>query len=316
MRSIIKSSLGGEIEDFFQSFEKEPEASASLAQVHRATLLDGQEVAVKIKYPRVKNFINVDLKIHDFISNLYARKKRDFNINPTTRKQIYKNLKSELNFLNEAKNAIRCKENLKSENIYVYVPYIYENLCATNILTMEYIDGIKINDVDAIERNGWNKTEIADTIIRTMSNQIFKYGFVHADPHPGNIFLRESRLDKHHFEVVLLDHGLYADVDDDLRLKFAEFWVSIVNEDGEKLEQICNDWGIAHPDLFANLMSLQSYDGVNLDCLLLQDIVGQSGSDDGDGGKNPATYVIEESLLSSVRNHLFLFIFKYLYLFT
>lgn len=176
---------------------------------------------------------------------------------------------------------------------------------------MEYIEGYKINDSQEIERNGWNKAEIANIIIHTFSDQIFKFGFVHADPHPGNVFIRSSPKNKNQFQIVLLDHGLYSKINDELRLKFAEFWVAVVNEDNEKIKKLCEDWKIVHHDLFASLMMLQSYDGVNLDCLLLQDILSQSSSGDGDDeDSNPISMVIDESHLSKVKIFCFLFLMQ------
>jgi len=300
VRYVIKKSFGDNVENLFQSFETEPVAAASLAQVHKAVLFDGTRVAVKIKYPKVTHFMNIDLYMHDLFSNWYGRVQPEYKINPKSKEHIYKQFKKELDFVNEAQNMKRCEKNSRKMKM-LYVPFVVDKLVANDVLTMEYIDGYKVNDLKAIEQHGWDKTEIAKTILAGLADQIFIHGFVHADPHPGNIFIRPLEDDPKQCQVVLLDHGLYAEIDDDFRMKFSTFWKHVVNQDNNKLKEICDSWNITHYDLFASLMLLQSYDGVKLDSLLLEEVASAPTGDEDDGGSNPITMLIKESHLDRKR---------------
>ena len=263
---MIKQSFGEELEVYFQEFEHEPRAAASLAQVHRAVLHDGRPVAVKIKYPRVSYFINIDLVMHTIFSDIYGRIQPEFKLDTEARDHIQTQLRKELQFTNEAANARRCKNNFeRDKNTSIYVPTIIDELVNDEVLTMEFIDGYKVNDSVAAKEHNWDQSKISRTVLSALSDQIFKHGFVHADPHPGNIFIRPHPDTPSDFQVVLLDHGLYAEIGDEFRKQFATFWKHVVLGDDEVVKSICDEWGVRHHKLFSSLMLLQNYDAVRMD---------------------------------------------------
>ena len=261
VRLVIKRSLGNNIEHYFSEFDKEPIAAASLAQVHRAKLLDGTEVAVKIQYPTVFRFLEIDLALHTLFTEVYSLYEPNMQFDEV-RNNVHPQLRLELDFKNESKNILRCKEAMK-DNEKTYVPYVIPELITHDVLTMEFIRGYKVSDRKSIEEHNWNRTEIASTIITALADQLFKHGFVHADPHPGNLMIRPNPEKPKEFQVVILDHGLYGEIGD-IRLKLAEIWKALVLKDDDKLKESCDELGIKHPDLFASLMMLQSYDNINI----------------------------------------------------
>jgi len=226
-------------------------------------LLDGTEVAVKIKYPRVTNFIDIDLKMHYLFTEVYKRVQPKFDFQPGVREHIYEQLRLELNFINEAQNMKRCKENLKNHPL-IYIPYAVDRLVSTDVLTMEFIHGYKINNLKAIEEHSWKKDIIAKTILKALADQIFVHGDIHADPHPGNLFIRPLPGDSSQCQVVILDHGLYTHIDDAFRIAFARLWKAMICKDDETMKEICDSLNIKHYELFASLLLFQSYDGINI----------------------------------------------------
>jgi aarF domain-containing kinase len=263
VKKTIEAEFGKSIEEVFSHFDQEPTAAASLAQVHKAVLLDGTPVAVKVQYPRVGPFIGIDLKVHEIALRVYSWFSEDFEINEETLKMIHTQLRRELDFRIEGSNAKRARENFSNYQ-RVYVPAVLDKLTSEHVLTMEWISGMKINDLQAIKKHGWNRAEIAETVISCLSEQLFVFGFLHADPHPGNIFLRPNPNRPEDFQVVLLDHGLYVDIHTELRKNFATYWKYLVLQDTKKLEQLCLTMKIKHPHLFASMMLMQSFDSIQV----------------------------------------------------
>ena len=263
VRDVVKKNFGKNIEELFMEFDNKPIASASLAQVHRAKLHDGTEVAVKVKYPHVSRFLQIDLFLHGIFLKAFRIYDPKFKVDDEAIKHAHDQLRKELNFENEANNILRCKKALENSP-NTYVPYVIKELLSQDVLTMEFIHGCKITNNEIIKQKNWSKSAIATTIIRALADQLFNHGFVHADPHPGNILLRSNPDKLDQFQVVFLDHGLYAEVPDSLRIPFANFWKALVIDDKERMEELCNEMGIKHYDLFASLMLLQRYDSINI----------------------------------------------------
>jgi aarF domain-containing kinase len=270
VKKTIEAELGKSMEEVFLEFDHQPTAAASLAQVHKAVLLDGTPVAVKVQYPRVGPFLEIDLKVHEIAIRVYSWFDDDFEMNDETLKMIHTQLRRELDFRIEGSNAIKARENF-SNNHKVYVPLVLQKLTTEHVLTMEWISGMKINDLKSIQIRGWNRADIAETVISCLSEQMFLYGFLHADPHPGNIFLRPNPDRPEDFQVVLLDHGLYVDIHSELRKNFATYWKYLVLQDTKKLEELCQIMQIKHPHLFASMMLMQSFDSIQVTEGIVQD---------------------------------------------
>jgi predicted unusual protein kinase regulating ubiquinone biosynthesis (AarF/ABC1/UbiB family) len=209
----IRRELGASVEEVFASFNRTPAASASLAQVHEATLKDGRRVAVKVLYPDIEGIVHADLRNLGLIVGIVGRiwKRYDFRV-------IYREAKRlvpiELDFRNEAMNLERIRSELAHRSD-VLVPALVPELCRPRVLTMDYVDGIKINDIAALRTAGLDPAKVAVSVVDVFGEQVLRHGFFHGDPHPGNIFvLSDGR-------IALLDFGQCLLLPEEARQGFA-----------------------------------------------------------------------------------------------
>lgn len=145
-----------------------------------------------------------------------------------------------LDFVNEGKNAERAMHMFEG-NPQIKIPTINWDLSTKKILTMEYIDGIKINDIEALDEAKIDKHKVAEILINMFSTQVFEHGFVHSDLHPGNLFVR--RKDNRQLQLVLLDHGLYRELPEDVRLNYCHLWKALVMRNPEEIKQYAQQLG-------------------------------------------------------------------------
>jgi predicted unusual protein kinase regulating ubiquinone biosynthesis (AarF/ABC1/UbiB family) len=198
--AVIEQELRRPLRDVFLHFDPRPLAAASLAQVHRARLHDGREVAVKVQYPEIAELVELDIANLAFFVNLLARVERNFDLRLIIR-ELGKYVRLELDFEHEAQNAIRVRANLLHRQD-VTVPEIVPELVTKKLLVMEYVPGIRVTDVDALAAAHIDKQEVARLLTEIFCHQILVDGFFHADPHPGNILVQPGP------RLVLLDFGL------------------------------------------------------------------------------------------------------------
>ena len=202
----IRKKLAEELniipEEYFQSIDEEPMASASIGQVFRAVLKNGEKVVLKVRRDNIDNVVETDLIImKDMAKFLEKYDVNAKNINLLYIVETFENmLKKELSLTNERKNIERFENNFK-ENEHIHVPVVYKELSNNRILCMEFIEGIKITDKEKLEEAGFNPKEIASLGLELYIKQVMKYGFFHADPHPGNIFLGKDG------KVIFIDFG-------------------------------------------------------------------------------------------------------------
>ena len=202
----IRKKLAEELniipEEYFQSIDEEPMASASIGQVFRAVLKNGEKVVLKVRRDNIDTIVETDLIImKDMAKFLEKYDVNAKNINLLYIVETFENmLKKELSLTNERKNMERFENNFKG-NEHLHVPVVYKELSNNRILCMEFIEGIKITDKEKIEKTGFNPKEIASLGLELYIKQVMKYGFFHADPHPGNIFLGKDG------KVIFIDFG-------------------------------------------------------------------------------------------------------------
>ncbi|XP_065343689.1 aarF domain-containing kinase 1 [Cloeon dipterum] len=237
--TVLRQDLGKEPEEIFKSIDPEPLGTASLAQVHKAVLHDGRTVAVKVQHASVRGNSIVDLKTMEFLVSIVSRLFPDFRFEWLV-KETKRNIPLELDFHNEGKNAERA-DRILVHFPWLFVPKIYWNLTTPRVLTMEFVEGGQINDVEYIEKSKINKVQLSSRLGDMYSEMIFKHGFVHADPHPGNILVQACNND---FRIILLDHGLYAELEPKFRRQYARLWLSIMNFDMPAIKQVANDLGV------------------------------------------------------------------------
>ncbi|MDY6769957.1 MAG: AarF/ABC1/UbiB kinase family protein [Candidatus Nanohaloarchaea archaeon] len=201
-RRIVEEELGP-IDETFAEFEDEPLAAASIAQVHRATLQDGEEVVVKVRRPGIKEQMEKDLDILQFMAREgekhVARLKAMEAHSAVT--EFARWTRNELDLRREARNAQILQSNLADEE-RVTVPDVYMDLTTEKVLVMEYVDGVKSNDAEALAELDIDAEEVARTAVRAGLKQTIRDGFFHADPHPSNFLISEDG------QIIYLDFGM------------------------------------------------------------------------------------------------------------
>lgn len=219
-------------EDLFEWFDYKPIAAASMAQVHRARLIGGKEVVLKVQRPGIRETIEQDITILKQLANLvetYLPQYAAFQ--PLELVKMFEaSIRKELRFTVEAANLFRFQEQFKG-NPDIYVPDWYPEFTTDRILCMEYIDGIKINDLEKMRSIGITGPELAIKGINLYYEQVFEYGFFHADPHPGNIFIMPDQ------RVCFVDYGMMGVILDSDKELMATLLLAIAEEDVEGLKK-------------------------------------------------------------------------------
>ena len=220
IKEMIETQLGGNIEDLFEEFSENALATASIAQVHEAKLHTGERVAVKVQKANVEEIVETDLSIMKFIANESDRFNTSFkHLNlPAVLHEFDKSIHKEMDFDNELMNIRHLNDNFKY-NDKIIVPTTYPDYSNEKVLTMEYVEGVKLSEVIAGDDPKYNKILIADRIVRSYFQQLFIDGFFHADPHPGNIFVTDDNA------ICYIDFGMMGVLDEEFRQDLAELMI-------------------------------------------------------------------------------------------
>lgn len=228
-------------EEIFTSFSPTPIGTASLAQVHKATLKDGTVVAVKVQHPYVRGNSMVDMKTMEACCKLLAWVFPDFNMQWLV-DESKKNLPIELDFVNEGRNAEKVAGLFKRFK-WLRVPKIYWEHTSDRVLVMEYVEGGQVDDVQYMRNHQIEPLEISNKLGLLYSHMIFTHGFVHSDPHPGNILV-EKNGSTGQVSIILLDHGLYSSLSRKFRYDYSQLWLSILRRDKERMRQYSAELGL------------------------------------------------------------------------
>ncbi|WP_440956414.1 ABC1 kinase family protein [Methanosarcina sp. Mfa9] len=213
--------------EIFDEFDTTPIASGSIAQVYKG-VLEGEHVAVKILRPNLIDIINTDLSIIDDFKPIVKKVLgigKNFDIDAFL-EEIRDMLTREVDLRIEAMNMRRFGDNFKNEK-KVSVPKIYPDYCSANVLTMEFIEGVQIKDVIDMDIPGSKKSEYTRIITKSYLKQVYIDGFYHADPHGGNMLVREDDT------IAVIDFGAVGSIDDELKRNMLEFYYSVNNRDVE-----------------------------------------------------------------------------------
>lgn len=189
-RRIVEQAIGTPIEEAFSYFELDPMASASVAQVHAASLPDGTRVVVKVVRPGIDRIIREDLELLRLLAAFldeHSREARRLHL-PEVVEDYQRTILQELDLQQEAANTARLRANF-AESPLLYVPRVYWHLTRRNVLVLERIDGVPIGDMEALRAHGTDLKKLADRGVETFFTQVFEHNFFHADMHPGNIFV-------------------------------------------------------------------------------------------------------------------------------
>ncbi|PHP19422.1 ubiquinone biosynthesis protein [Sphingobium sp. IP1] len=240
LRPRLEAVLGEPVETAFARFDTAPLAAASMAQVHRATLSDGQEVVVKIRRPGIRKAMEADLRLITHLAGIVeasSREARRFQPQALV-KQLLDTVLEELDFTQEGRNADRLREDL-ADNPAVLIPAIHWTYCAETVLVMDYIDGVPPRDGDALRAAGIDPAAIADLGAALVLDMVLVHGRFHGDPHPGNLLcLPGDRL-------ALLDLGLIGHVSARRRQEFLSFILSLRSGDARTLADTLLLWSKA-----------------------------------------------------------------------
>jgi len=232
-RRMIEASLGQPIKALFESFEDTPLASASIAQVHAATLAGGREVVVKVLRPGIEKQIRRDVGLLYYVAGLAERY---WSEGPRLRPrevvaQYEQTILDELDLLREAANASELRRNFAGGR-KLYVPEIYWPLARRNVMVMERIHGIPISDIDGLRQAGIDLRELSENGVEIFFTQVFRHNFFHADMHPGNIFVADDG------RYMAVDFGIMGTLSPEDQRYLAENFVAFFNRDYRRVAEL------------------------------------------------------------------------------
>ncbi|KAK4325348.1 hypothetical protein Pmani_004064 [Petrolisthes manimaculis] len=256
---VIQEELKCEPQELFIEFDPEPLGAASLAQVHRARLKDGREVAVKVQHPTVKAHSRIDMKGMELLVGTVSLIFPEFNFEWLV-EEMKKNLPKELDFASEARNAEKVAAQF-SHFPWLKIPAVDWNLTTDRVLVMEFCQGGQVNDRTYMLKHNINTKEVSEKLGHLYSEMIFVNGYVHCDPHPGNVLVQKV---DNEAQIILLDHGLYTNLTNDFRLKYSNLWMSILNADLDSIQKYGNQLGVGELyGLFACMVTGRSWNSIS-----------------------------------------------------
>jgi aarF domain-containing kinase len=253
VREVIREELGHYPEELFQEFQEKPIASASLAQVHVATNFQGQKLAVKVQHRGLRETSRGDLLALEYVVRLVDGLFEEFKWGWVC-DEIAPNLPKELDFVNEGKNAQAAAHHFKRTGLNCVVPKVHWDQTTSRVLVMDFEEGFSCTNIEMMEVTKVNKRDLAVLISSVFQSQVFQSGFVHCDPHAENVYWRVRNGKP---QLVLFDHGLYKQIDDNFRLTYAQLWKSLLLADVEGIKTSCSNLGVheMYPLLAAMLTS-------------------------------------------------------------
>jgi len=240
--AIIESTYESSVDTVFERFDKEPLAAASIAQVHTAKLLTGQEVIVKILRPGVQDQIESDLAVLRVLAGLADRYwEHGKRLRPLEVVDEYEHtILDELDLMREAANAAQLKRNFEGSDM-LYVPDVYWDYCRPEVLVQERIYGTPISDMDALHEAGANIQVLAENGVEIFFTQVFRHNFFHADMHPGNIFVLTSDPERPKYAAV--DFGIVGTLSPEDQRYLAENFLAFFDRDYHRIAKLHLDSG-------------------------------------------------------------------------
>src|SRR6266849_1144306 len=242
--SVIETELGKPVDQLFSVLERKATAAASLGQVHNALLAStGEEVAVKVQRPNIDQLVRMDLGSLKFVIRVITRFVNTGNFIDLmgVYREFERTVYEEIDYLTEAANCKRFEEMFQ-EDPTIYIPKVYDEYTTRRVLVLEWIDGIKINEYDALEAAGIDRLEVANRAVQAYFHQFFEEGFFHADPHPGNIFVKHG-LPGTGPIIEFVDFGMVGSLTTSMKKALKELFLSFVTRDSETMVQALSQLG-------------------------------------------------------------------------
>ena len=250
-REIIETAFGKPVQEIFQQFDETPLASASIAQVHTATLWDGHDVVVKVVRPDIRPVIEQDIEVLYLIASMAKRYwKEAKRLHPVEVVEEYeKTIIDELDLVREAANASQLGRNFEnSEDLYI--PKIYWDYTHDKVLVMERIYGIPVGNMDELREKNVNMKRLGELGVETFFTQVFKHNFFHADMHPGNIFVDATNPDKPFY--IAVDFGIVGTLTPEDKRYLAENFHAFFNRDYKRVAELHMESGWVSSDTRVN----------------------------------------------------------------
>ena len=253
---VLESELGRPVEEVFSLLERKCTAAASLGQVHKAVLAStGETVAVKIQRPNIEQLVRMDLSTLKFVLWIITRfvDVNGFIDLMGVYHEFKRTIYEEIDYVREAANARRFKEMFKDDPM-IYIPRVYDQYLSRRVLVLEWIDGIKINDYAALDAAGIDRLEVAKRTVCAYFYQFFEAGFFHADPHPGNIFVKKASTGDGPV-VTLVDFGMVGSITKQMKRFMKDVFLAYITRDARSLVHALFELGFI--DEGANLTSIE-----------------------------------------------------------
>lgn len=242
-KKIIEKEIRMPVERIFSEFDERPMAAASISQVHHATLRDGSDVIVKVQRPNIREQIETDINILAAIAQVLEKNIPESRFyNPVgIVEEFSKTIRKELDFTEEAKNCCRFRRNFE-DNPDIYIPKVFGEFITEKVLIMERIDGVRIDDISAIDAMGIDRKKLAKIGVDAYFKMVLDDGFFHADPHPGNIYVMPSG------QIGFMDFGIVGRVSDEMKETMANTFLALINKDFDKLIDQYIELGLVSED--------------------------------------------------------------------
>lgn len=225
VREIVQEELGGDLEEIFCHFEDSPLAAASIGQVHKAILCSGEKVAVKIQRPNITTVIETDLEILQDLATL-AEHRLEWAARYQIRdmvEEFSKSLRAELDYTIEGRNAEKISNQFRDDS-KIYVPKVFWEYSTKRVLTMEYIEGVKFNELEKLKQKGYNAKMLAESLAKAIFHQIFIDGFFHGDPHPGNVLVLPGEV------IAFIDFGMVGRLTPEMKYHFSSLVIALMRQ--------------------------------------------------------------------------------------
>ena len=274
VKAIIEDELELPLEELFREINPVPIAAASIGQVHKAILPSGEVVAVKVQRPNITKTIDTDLEILRNLARMVEKRykwARDYGICDIM-DEFALSLNQELDYGIEGRNAEKIAEQFKDDDT-IRVPAVYWEYSTKKVLTMEYVEGIKINDVQSLDEIGFDRCLLSERFTGAMMKQILLEGLFHADPHPGNVFVQPGN------RLVFLDFGNIGRLNAQMKYEFASMLVALRRGNTDFVVRSIIKIGITPDDInYGQLKAdvqefIDDYYGQNLNAISLSDLV-------------------------------------------
>ncbi len=273
-RAVVADELGP-VEERFDAFETDAISGASLGQVYRAEI-DGEPVAVKVRRPGIEALVEADLRVVRWtlpVLLYFVDEARAFSLSNLA-DEFAKTIREEMDYEREARMLSTIRANF-ADQPRIAIPEVVASHSGSRVLTMEYIPGTKINDVDALDARGIDRSDIAERLTRAYFQMVIDDGVFHADPHPGNLAVQDDGT------IVFYDFGMSAHVDEFVQEKIVEFYVAVASQDIDGILDALIEMGTLSPEAdratMAEVMELAIQDarGEQIETYRVQQIVGR-----------------------------------------